>query len=341
MKIAALGRTGILYNSIWAVSEAGYDLCSIITAEAAPEYERTAEDFRRLAGELDVEFKQIDNINAPENALYVQQLEADIAISINWPTLIGSDVRNAFTHGVVNCHAGDLPQYRGNAATNWAIINDEDEIVVTLHYMDDDLDSGEILYQRPMPINKSTRIADVYDFMCEEVPEMYVQVLEKVESGEITPRAQPEDPNAALRCYPRIPEDSRIKWSESAESLDRLVRASSEPLPGAYTFHGTEKLVVWRAHAEASPMPYLGTPGQVAERRPSDGEVAVITGDGFLVLEELETEELGRVEACEAIRSHRDRLGMHTPEEITALVDRVERLERRLEELRARTDDTD
>jgi methionyl-tRNA formyltransferase len=153
----------------------------------------------------------------------------------------------------------------------------------------------------------------------------------------VTPRPQSDDPDDSLRCYPRIPEDSRIDWSLPADRLARLVRASAEPLPGAYTFLDRERLTVWRARAEPAPNPYLGTPGQVTERRPSEGEVAVATGDEFLVLETVEMQDTGRVPATEAIRSHRTRLGMSGQEAISDVLNRVSALEERIAELEDET----
>jgi len=167
----------------------------------------------------------------------------------------------------------------------------------------------------------------VYEFSRAVAPEMFVEVVDGFASGSISPRPQPDDPSAALRCYPRLPVDSRLDWRDPAPKLDRIVRATAEPLPGAYTFLGTERVTVWRSHAEEADTPHLGTPGQVAERRPDDGTVVVVTGDGFLALETVETATHGRTEATDVITSHRDRLGMHAPEELSELVTRVERLE--------------
>ena len=86
-----------------------------------------------------------------------------------------------------------------------------------------------------------------------------------------------------------MPADSRIDWSQPALRLDRLVRASAEPFAGAYTYLDGEKVIIWRARADRLPYPYLGIPGQVAEIWRESGEVAVLTGDGVLVLAEIET----------------------------------------------------
>lgn len=333
MKVAVLGRTETLYKSAKSVVEAGHEVAVVATSEAEPHYSVDVSDFERLAGEFGCEFIQTTRLNRREVVEDLRAHACDVAISVNWQTVLDETVLNSFDRGVINCHAGDLPRYRGNATTNWAILNDEEELVYTLHYMNTDLDAGPILLQRSMPLTEETYIEDVYEFGVENVPEMYVEVLDRIECGTATPREQSEDPSEVLRCYPRHPVDSRLDWEESATNLARIVRATSDPLFGAFTEFDGAKLVVWRARPESPRMEILGTPGQVAERRPDVGEVAVVTGDGFLVLEEVETEEHGRGDPTEVIKSNRDRIGRNEWESARRLRRRVTDLEERLKRL--------
>lgn len=150
------------------------------------------------------------------------------------------------------------------------------------------------------------------------------------ENNSVKIHLQPNNPALSLRCYPRTPKDGERDWRRPAVELNRLVRAASEPFAGAYTFLGTEKLVVWRAHCETPPFPFLGTRGQVAERRFQTGEVAVVTGKDFLVLEEVETKTTGRKKATEIIKTIRTRLGMDVTEELTRLSQELEEIKKLL-----------
>jgi len=331
MRVAAFGRTEVLYKSILALEDAGHEVVFVATCEAEPEYEADVEDFRSLAADLDASFLLTEDINDPDSVGALKRTDPDVGVSVNWKTLVRSIVRNAAGRGVINCHAGDLPRYRGNAAPNWAILQDEGEVVVTLHFMDEGLDSGPILAKRSLPLTPETHIGDVYEFSRDVAPELFVEAIDGLESGTVEPTPQPSDPGEALRCYPRIPADSRIEWARSASFLARLIRASSEPLPGAYTYLNRERLTVWRAHVDLPETGVLGTPGQVARRRPDVGEVAVLTGDGFLVLEEIQLGEGDRRAATEVIKSHRTRLGMNIPDELARLANEVAKLRARLD----------
>lgn len=257
---------------------------------------------------MDVQYFETTDLSDPSirEALH----HCSVGISVNWNTIIPESVLSIFDYGILNAHAGDLPKYRGNAAPNWAIINEEEKIVISIHKMVRELDAGPIFDQRTYELDDRTHIGDIYQFLYNSVPDMFGKIVDRLETGGVEPEAQSTNPSEMLRCYPRKPRDSRLDWERSADYLDRIVRASSEPLFGAYSFLRTNKLIVWRAHAEIPEFDYLGTPGQVARRRVKEGTVAIITGDGFLVLEEVELENSRRSQAADIITSNRARLGL-------------------------------
>jgi UDP-4-amino-4-deoxy-L-arabinose formyltransferase/UDP-glucuronic acid dehydrogenase (UDP-4-keto-hexauronic acid decarboxylating) len=330
MKLAAFGRTDLLYASIRACAAHGHQIVLIGTCPAAPEYAVAESDFAQLAAEYGCAFFCDPAINRPEYLEMVKASGAEAAISVNWLTLIGQTLLDQFRLGILNAHAGDLPRYRGNACPNWAILMGEPEVVVTIHQMVPELDAGPIILQRKCALTPSTYIADFYRWAGQNIPEMFVEALDGLISGSIVPRQQPAAQELSLRTFPRLPRDGFLDWVRPAVELARLVRASAEPFAGAYSFIGWEKLTVWRAYADALPYPYCGAPGQVAERRPETGDVSVICGEGVLVLQELETQLAGRRPATEIIKSSRARLGMDIPSSIAELLQRVSELERRL-----------
>jgi UDP-4-amino-4-deoxy-L-arabinose formyltransferase/UDP-glucuronic acid dehydrogenase (UDP-4-keto-hexauronic acid decarboxylating) len=126
MRIAIIGRTEILYDTALLLKQVGHEVSCILTAKEAPEYMRTAENFRRLAGHWNVPFAQGPRIL--EHSDFLQASRSDIAVSINYTGVVPQDVIDLFPLGVLNAHGGDLPRYRGNACQAWAIINGEDRI---------------------------------------------------------------------------------------------------------------------------------------------------------------------------------------------------------------------
>ena len=327
MKIAALGRTRWLYDAIMLAAAAGHEIVLIGTCPAAPEYTRGAHDFEALAKSLGCPFFNDTNINDERYVRLARESRAEIGISVNWLTLIGRELIDAFPRGIINAHAGDLPRYRGNACPNWAILNGEPEVVVTLHLMATELDAGPILLKRPIALTDTTYIGDVYRALDRMIPEMFVAVLDGLVAGSITPRPQAADPRESLRCYPRLPRDGEIAWERDAEEIVRLVRASAEPFAGAFTHLDGERLTVWRARSATQVAPYCAVPGQVAWVDRRTGEVAVIAGRDIVIIEEAEGAKRGP--AADLIRSARTRLGLEVGKELA-------RLRAELEALRAR-----
>ena len=328
MRVAALGRTRILLNSIYRLHEAGHEIVLIGTCTEAPEYGVSPRDFEELACKLGVNFFNDARINSPEILELLKKSQADIAISVNWLTTIKEEAVSAFRFGILNAHAGDLPRYRGNACPNWAILAGEKRLTSTIHLMDPKaVDEGPIVLQRHLPLQKNTTIGDIYAWFYSSVPEMFFKAVEGLASGTIIPRDQPNDPSLALRCYPRIPADSFINWKDTAEYLGRLVRASSNPFNGAYTYWKDKRLTVWQAVAVPFPCPSLAMPGQIVWRSPEKGEVGVATGDGALVLQEVQVEGEDRVKASDVLTSTRIRLGMLVEDEIATLKRRIDLLE--------------
>ena len=237
---------------------------------------------------------------------------------------------------MINAHAGDLPRFRGNACPNWAILTNEDKIVLTLHQMSPGLDSGPILLQREFLLSPEKYIGDVYRFMAQNIPEMFVQVLEGLASGTIVFKQQPDDPALWLRCLPRLPQDGEIDWRQSAVDLSRLVRANAEPFSGAYSFLGMKKIIIWRAHSETLSYNHLGYPGQVIGINKPQGYVSVLSGKGVLVLEEVEMGLRKRGPASHFVDSTRVRLGLNVSQNLVDVNERILQIEEKLKQFTER-----
>jgi methionyl-tRNA formyltransferase len=328
MRIAALGRTGMLLEAIKKVAADGHRIVLVGTNEEAPEYGVTVNDFAQLAGELGAIFFNRKDINSPDVIDVLKKAKAELAISVNWPTLLGKEALDCFEQGVLNAHAGDLPRYRGNACPNWAILNDEEKITVCIHkMMPSDLDSGPIMLKQSMLINTNTTIGEIYKYLHQIIPSMFAEVVNGIESKQLVPVPQPLDPTLSLRCFPRVPSDGLINWDDHAVNIDKLVRASSQPFGGAYTFLDRCKLIIWKAFAEKFTCPSLAVPGQVIYREEKTGNVGVATAAGVLVIQEVETSLGGPAPAYQVITSSRIRLGMICEDEIARINHRLALLE--------------
>jgi methionyl-tRNA formyltransferase len=332
MNIVIIGRTEALYDAAEILFKEGHRIKLVVTAKESPESKKTAEDFKRLAKRIKAKFIYTPSIGSNDYVKIIKKMgELDIGISINYVNILPRDFIKLFKHGILNAHMGDLPRYRGNACPNWAILNGEKSVTLSIHLMEPgELDSGTILLQRKYILKDNTTITDVYKFFGESAPQMFSQAIKGIASKTVKFRPQPKKASLSLRCYPRQPNDSLIDWSKDAVYLSRLVRASTEPFSGAYTYLKNKKVFILEAYPVVYPCPSLAIPGQVLWRLEKNGEVAVACGKDVLVLRKMRFEGDKLTEASNVINSLRIRLGIDFEEKIQALRKRIEYLEKAL-----------
>lgn len=292
MKIAIIGRGEYLFDTALVLLDRGYEIPLVVTAQESPEFKIKSGDYEELAAKIGAKFMKTPKINTDENIKSIKQLGLiDLAVSINYSGVIQQEVIDLFENGILNVHGGDLPRYRGNACQAWAIINGENHIGLSVHRMiGGELDSGDILEKKLYPININTRIGEVYQWFANDIPELVVQAIDKLLKLDYHGESQSKDYRDALRCYPRLPEDGRINWGQSAENIIRLINASSEPYSGAFAFFENEKVIIWRAELYQDFENYLAIPGQIAAIK--DEGIVVITGSGKILITLVEMNNL-------------------------------------------------
>ena len=263
MNIVLIGRSEILYEIANLLKKNGYNIVGIVTTKEAPEYLCTIEDFKILANDLKIPCEYSGKIE--DKVQFLSSLKADIAVSINYTSIIPQSIIDLFPLGVLNAHGGDLPRYRGNACQAWAIINGEDRIGLCIHKMiGGELDSGDIISRDYLNINNNTKITKVWEWMKARTPSLMCEAISKLESNpSYFLEKQSKDPKDTLRCYPRKPVDGRIDWSQNSIDILRLVNASNKPYSGAYCTFEDEKFIVWDAEIVEDKEIFSAIPGQI------------------------------------------------------------------------------
>lgn len=293
MRVAIIGRTTSLVATARLLIARGHQIGVIVTPYKDQE-------FLSLATDCGLELIVSTKLNSDSVTAQLRRAKCDVAVSVNWITLIKDEALSCFQYGILNAHGGDLPRYRGNACQNWAILRDENQIGLCIHKMAPELDAGPVYAREFFALSSHTYITDVYAWLARRIPEMFADSLDKIMTG-VAPTPQVNDPRKALRCYPRRPEDSRIDWNRSAEEIHRLVRASSYPFDGAFCFlEDSRKLVIWRAEVFEPIGQHIAMPGQPCE--PIEGDPIIACGSGFLRLTDVS------VDKAEINRSVRSRL---------------------------------
>lgn len=289
MKIIALGRNEIFFEVIKELSK-DHQVLAIFTAKASPEYLKNEDDFFHLAQSINTKFfitqKEAEIISL------IKQLKPDIGISINWPIIITENLLKLLPYGILNCHPGNLPRFRGNAATNWALLLNEKKIVFTIHSMiGGEVDSGEIICQEKMGLTNQTTINDINIYWKKIAPTLFTKAINLVSSPK---RKSKKSEGKGFRCYPRLPIHSKIDWNRDAVSIDALIRSSTKPYSGAYSYikiNGKiEKVYIWKAKVIVKKTDDIGVPGHIIKNDKATGESYVYCGQGILSLSEVQYE---------------------------------------------------
>lgn len=307
MRVAIIGRSEIMFDTLELCLKNNFDVPIIITAKEAPEYKKIAADFEKKANEIGAIFYKTSKINDENIIRDLIQCNVDIALSINFSGIIPQNVIDTFKIGVLNAHGGDLPSYRGNACQAWAIINGEKEIGLTIYKMKGDyLDGGEIINKYFLPIDINTTVTDCWAWFETQIPQGFIDACNILSND---PNYYVEDSTLSdivpLRCYPRMHEDGKINWNNSNEEIIRLINASCEPYSGAYCEFESDKLIIWKAKIEEDNENYLAVNGQVCEI--GKESIVIITGKGKIRLVEIEYKGY-RGNPSEIIKSIRKRL---------------------------------
>ncbi|SNQ51376.1 Methionyl-tRNA formyltransferase [Frankia canadensis] len=200
--------------------------------------------------------------------------DPDVIVATNWRTWIPPRIFELPRYGTLNVHDSLLPAYAGFSPLIWALINGEKEVGVTAHMMDATLDAGDIVLQRRVAVGPRDTATDLFHRTLELFGPITVDGLALIASGRTD--WTPQDRSKASFFHKRAAEDSLIDWTWSAEELDRLVRAQSDPYPNAYTYRRGERVRV--VAARVSEGRYGGTPGRIFYRE-GDGVVIVAGAD--------------------------------------------------------------
>jgi methionyl-tRNA formyltransferase len=231
----------------------------------------------------------------------------DLLFAVSWRYMIPREIYELPRFGAYIFHDSLLPAYRGFAPTVWALINGEPQTGVTLFHAAEDVDSGDIVAQQPVPIGADDTIADVMG----RVTEAYLSLLEDSLPALLVgaAAATPQDHSAATYTCRRLPEDNRIDWTQSSERIYNLIRAVTRPYPGAFTTLDGARLTIWSASRLPAFPPYVGRiPGRVVEVKRGEGAV-VLTGDGALLLREIQPEGGEPVNAAALLKRLSQTLG--------------------------------
>ncbi len=240
------------------------------------------------------------DVNAAPWPQRIRDAAPDLLFSFYYRAMLKEEILDIPRLGAMNLHGSLLPKFRGRAPVNWVLVKGETETGVTLHFMTEKPDAGDIVGQEPVPIAFEDTALTLFGKMEEAAARLLDRLLPEIVRGKIPRRSN----DVAHGSYfgGRRPEDGRIDWSRPAVEIYNLVRAVTRPYPGAFTELSGDPLIVWWAVPLAAPERSVLSPGTIRRMggpsfRMAGGcaapvreplRLVVETGNGFLQLEEIE-----------------------------------------------------
>ena len=280
LRVVLLGDGRWAALSLRALRDAGHDVCGVVLRECPSDGSLAAAAASAGAPTFHPRRSDVDGLQD-----WVGSLRPDLLVSVAFDQILRHPLRRQARLGALNFHAGKLPFYRGRNVINWAIINGETEIGLTGHWMDDGIDTGDIVLQRTLPIGWTDTYGAVLQRVTDAMPSLVVDTVTLVADGAAAGWPQRDLPGTY--CGGRRPGDEWFDWSASSEYLHNFIRAITRPGPGARTSLNGEEIIVWAAFFDRAWPRYLGNPGQVVGRS-ADGAI-VKTGDSTLLVMEAES----------------------------------------------------
>ncbi|AYH00636.1 bifunctional UDP-4-amino-4-deoxy-L-arabinose formyltransferase/UDP-glucuronic acid oxidase ArnA [Pectobacterium parmentieri] len=224
---------------------AGYEIQAVFTHSDAPGENHFYASVAKTAAGMDVPVFAPEDVNHPLWVNRIRELAPDVIFSFYYRTLLSDDILQIPLVGAFNLHGSLLPRYRGRAPVNWVLVNGETQTGVTLHKMVSRADAGDIVAQSVVAIDDEDTALTLHGKCRTAAAALLAQQLPLIRSREIA--LTPQDDSQASYFGRRTAADGLIDWQKSASEINNLIRAVTEPYPGAFTFLGERKVIIWRA----------------------------------------------------------------------------------------------
>jgi methionyl-tRNA formyltransferase len=305
LKIVFMGTPDFAVASLDALVKAGCNIVGVITAPDKPggrgmQLQQSA--VKKYAVENNLFVLQPEKLKNPEFLEELKSLHADVQIVVAF-RMLPEVVWNMPPMGTVNVHGSLLPQYRGAAPINWAVINGEKETGVTTFKLQHQIDTGDILLQQSFAIGENETAGEVHDRMKEIGAQLLLNTIKNLADGTLaeTPQSEISNPKSEIRHAPKIfTETCKINWNKSVEEVHNLIRGLS-PFPGAFTTLNGKMLKIYNSQKE------IVAPEINAGEYETDGKTFLkfACGNGFIHIKELQLEGKKKIAVEDFLRGYR------------------------------------
>ena len=306
LRIIFMGTPEFAVASLDALVHAGCNIVSVITTPDKPagrglKLQESA--VKKYAVENNLPVLQPEKLKNPQFLEELKNLKADLQVVVAF-RMLPEVVWGMPPMGTINVHGSLLPQYRGAAPINWAIINGEKETGVTTFKLKHEIDTGDILLQDKFPVNENETAGEVHDHMKEVGAQLLVRTVSGLVEGNLkeTPQSSISDQSSEIKHAPKIfTETCKIDWNKTVDEVHNLIRGLS-PFPGAFTFLNDKTLKIYRSDKEYK-QPSIPA-GQFDTDQKSYLKFACT--NGYVLVKELQLEGKKKMNVEDFLRGYRN-----------------------------------
>ena len=251
-----------------------------------PRNDTKDETLLNFSKEYDIEYFKLDNVNSETSLNKILKYDCDVLVSMSFNQIFRKDIINLTPIGIINCHAGKLPFYRGRNILNWVLINDEKEFGITVHFVDEGIDTGDIILQKTFSITDSDSYKTLLNTSYSACANILYKSLVQIAENNFDRTLQKTIHPVGFYCGIRSEGDEIINWNDSSRNIFNFIRSISQPGPIARTNNGNKEITINKSTFIKDAPLYIGTVGQVL--RKTENGFLIKTKDSFIEISEIE-----------------------------------------------------
>lgn len=252
-----------------------------------PRKDTTDEVLKGMALSNEIDYLEGVILNSEEFYRKAIGYSCDLFVSMSYNQIFKARITNLPPYKTINCHAGNLPFYRGRNILNWVLINDEQEFGITVHYIDEGIDTGDIILQQTYPITEEDDYKTLLETAHIECGNLLYRAIKLIQSGQAQPVAQSSIHPVGFYCGIRGEGDEVINWNQPSREVFNFIRAVCAPGPVARTSSKGEAVKINKARMIPLAPVYKCTPGQIVGR--TERGFIVKTLDTAIEVQDVET----------------------------------------------------
>lgn len=302
MKVVFMGTPEFAVPSLQKLIDEKYNIVAVVTQPDRPKgrgKKTLPPPVKELALKFNIPVYQPEKVKASEFIEKVRSLSPDLIIVIAFGQILPGEILKIPQFGCINVHGSLLPKYRGAAPIQWAIINGEEVTGVTTMFMDEGMDTGDILLKKEISISSEDTAGNLHDRMSVIGAELLNDTLDLLIRDKLIGKNQNHEEATYAPMLRK--EMGLIDWSKSSKCIIDLIRGLS-PWPSAYTYYKDIIIKIWKAE-NYKKVYENNSLGEIVEVIKEKG-IVVKTGDGSLLIKEIQVPNGKRMSVCDYLRGH-------------------------------------